>query len=103
MQGEAGHGHKRNPDLNEFEAARDQRLVEAVGDLSPECGKEKEWRDENAAGERDQRLGIGPADMEEDKKDEGGLEEVVAESREKLAPEQGREAPRQHQRAHALE
>jgi hypothetical protein len=97
VQGEAGHRHEGNPDLSKFEAARDQRLVVAVGDLSPKRRQEKEWRDENAAGERDQRLGVGSTDLEQDEKNERGLEEVVAESREELAPEQGREAPRQHQ------
>src|SRR5262245_27172711 len=36
--------------------------------------------------------------MEQQEKDQRGLEEIVAECREKLGPEQGREAPRHQQR-----
>src|SRR6266567_4734701 len=36
--------------------------------------------------------------MEQDEEDQGGLQKIVAECREKLGPEQGREAPRHQQR-----
>ena len=41
---------------------------------------------------------FGAADMEQDEEDQRVLEEIVAEGREELAPEQGREAPRHQQR-----
>src|SRR5207245_1780229 len=44
-----------------------------------------------------QRLRVRAADMEQKQKDQRGLEEIVAECREKLGPEEGREAPRHQQ------
>ena len=45
-------------DLGELQAPRDDRLVEAVGQLAAEAGEEEERADEHRAGERDQRLGV---------------------------------------------
>jgi hypothetical protein len=69
-----------------------------VGKLAAERGEKKVGRDEYRGGERNQRLGVRAADMEQQKKNQRCLEEIVAECREKLGPEQGREAPRHQQR-----
>src|SRR5262249_26018317 len=60
--------------------------------------QKKVGRNEHRGGERDQRLRVRAADMEQKEKDQRGLEKIVAEGREKLGPEQGREAPRHQQR-----
>ena len=48
-------------------------------------------------GEGDQGLGVGTADLKQDEENERILQKVVAEGREELGPEQGREAPRHQQ------
>ena len=98
MEGEAGDSDRGDGDLGELEPLRHQGLVVAVGELAAERGKEEVGRDEDRRGERDERLGIRPADVEQDEKDERVLEEVIAEGRKKLGPEQGRKAPRHQQR-----
>src|SRR4029453_1693312 len=98
MQAEPDHCNERNADFAELEPPRHHRFVVAVGELATERGKEEVRRDEDRRGERDERLGIRPADVEQDEKDERVLEEVIAEGRKKLGPEQGREAPRHQQR-----
>src|SRR5262249_45431601 len=98
MQAEADNGDEGNADLAEFESPRHHRLVVAIGELAAQRREEEVRRNENRGGKRDQRLGVGAADMEQNEKDQRVLEEVVAERREKLGPEQGREAPRHQQR-----
>src|SRR5262249_48314032 len=85
-------------DLGKLQPLRHLGLVVAVGKLAAERREKKVGRDENRSGERDQRLGVRAADMEQQEKNQRGLEEIVAECREKLGPEQGREAPRHQQR-----
>ena len=69
------------------------------GYLAAERGEEEIRRDEDRARDRHQRGGMRLAQpAEQDQKDQRGLEEIIVEGREELAPEQGREAPRQHQR-----
>src|SRR5262249_17307587 len=66
--------------------------------LTAERRQKKVGRDEDRGGERNQRLRVRAADVEQKEKDQRGLEKIVAECREKLGPEQGREAPRHQQR-----
>ena len=90
-------------DFDELEPLRHDRLVEAVGELAAERGQEEIGRDEDRGRQRDQRLRIRAADLEQDQEDERILEKVVAECRKELAPEQRREAPRHQQgRGHGL-
>src|SRR5215471_6512081 len=98
MQAEPDDGDEGDADLDKLEPPRHHGLVEAVGELAAEGGEKEVRRDENRGGERDERLGVGAADMEQDQEDQCVLEEIVAERREKLGPEQGREAPRHQQR-----
>ena len=58
VQREAGDGERGGADLGELQPLRDDRLVEAVGELAAEAREEEERRDEDGAGERDQRLGV---------------------------------------------
>ena len=94
---EADDRDDRDADLGELEPLRHHRLVVAVGELAAERRQEEVRRDEDRGRERDQRLGPGPADLEQDQEDQRVLEEIVAECREELAPEQGREASGQQQ------
>ena len=103
MQREAEHRDEGDADLGELEPLRDHRLVVAVGQLAAERGEKEIGRDEDRGGERDQRLRVRAADVEQDEKDQRVLEEIVAERGEELTPEQGREAPRQEQgRGHGV-
>ena len=97
MHAEAEHRDEGNADLGELEPPRHHRLVVAVGEFAAERGQKEIGRDEDRGGERDQRLRVGAADVEQDEKDQGVLEEIVAEGRKELGPEQRREAPRQEQ------
>ena len=97
MESEAGDSDRGDGDLGELEPLRHQGLVVAVGELAAEAGQEKERGDQRRASERDQGFGIGARNLEQDDEDQRGLEEVVAECREELAPEQGRETSRGHQ------
>ena len=83
--------------LDEFDRLRHPRLVIAVGDFAAQAGKEEIGRDENSAGERDERFGVGAAAAEQDQEDQRGFEKIVVECREELAGEQRRKAPRQNQ------
>src|SRR5208337_3786859 len=91
MQDKAEHGYERNPDLGKFEPLRHGCLVVTIGKLSAERGEEEIRRDEDCGGQRDQCFGVRAADVEQDKKDQRILEEIIAECREELAPEQGGE------------
>ena len=97
MKGEARHGQRRDGDLEQLKPPRDDRLVEAVGHLAADTREEEERHDEGGAGKLNQCPRIFGADMEQDEKDQRGLEEVVAERREGLAPEQRRKTARRHQ------
>ncbi len=97
MQAEAEDGDDGDADLRELEPLRHHRLVVAVGELAAERGKEEVGRDEDRGGERDQRVCVRAADMKQNQENQRVLEEIVAERREKLGPEQGREAPRHEQ------
>ena len=98
VQAEADDGDDRDADLGKLEPLRHLGLVVAVGKLAAERRQKKVGRDEYRGGERNQRLGVRAADMEQQKKNQRRLEEIVAECREKLGPEQGREAPCHQQR-----
>ena len=98
MQAEADHCNERDPDLAKFEPPRHHGLVVAVSEFTAERGQEEVGCDEDRSRERDERLGVGAADVEQNEKDQRVLEEIVAEGREKLGPEQRREAPRHQQR-----
>src|SRR6266478_3900392 len=101
MEAKSQHGNERNADFRQFEPLRDAGLVVAIGELTAERGEEEKRRDEDRGGKGDQ--GIRAAQLEQNKKDQRILEEIVAECREELAPEQGREAPRhQKGRRHGL-
>jgi hypothetical protein len=103
VYGEAQHRDQRDADLGELEALRHHRLVVAVGELAAERREEEVGRDEDRGRERDERLGLGAADLEQDQKDQRVLEEIVAEGRKELGPEQRREAPRHEQgRGHGV-
>ena len=97
MKGKAGDREQRGADLGELDALGDQGLVVAVGKLAAEPGQKEERRDQRRAGERDQRRRIGAGGLEQNDEDERGLEKIVAEGREKLAPEQRRETAGRHQ------
>src|SRR5580698_6679808 len=97
MDGEAQHRQGRNGDLEQLEPPRNQRLVVAVGEFAAEPGKEKERKDQRGARQRDQYRGIWTADLKQNEEDQRGLEKVIAERREELAPEQWRETSRRHQ------
>ena len=92
-----------NADLGEFDPARHHRFVESIGELAAEGGEKEVGCDEDRGGERDQRFCVRAADMEQDEKDQGVLQKIVAERGEELSPEQGREAPSHEQgRGHDL-
>ena len=80
VDGEAGYRNGGNADLGQFQTPRYQRLVVTIGEFAAEAGKQKERKDQSRAGKRNQRFRIRPADLEENKEDERGLEKVVAES-----------------------
>ena len=92
MQAEAQHGDDGNSDLAKLEPLRHRRLVVAIRELAPQRRQEEEGSDEDRGSQGDQ--GIGTTQLEQNKKYERVLEEIVTECREELAPEQGREAPR---------
>ena len=97
MEGETCYGERGNADLGELQALRHERLVVAVGEFAAESRKKEERRNQRCAGQRDQCFRVGTRDLEQNDEDERRLEEVVAEGREELAPEQGRETSRRHQ------
>ena len=97
LQPIAGDRDTRDRDLDELDALRHDRLVEAVRHLAPEAGEEEERADEDRGGERDERAGIGDRGREQDQEDQRVLEEIVIEGAEKLAPEERCEAPGGHQ------
>ena len=97
MNAEAEHRDEGNADLSELEPPRHHRLVVAIREFAAERGQKEIGRDENRGGERDQRFCVGAPDVEQNEKDQGVLEEIVAEGGKELGPEQGREAPRQEQ------
>ena len=94
---EADDRDDRDADLGELQPLRDHGLVVAVGDLAAERRQEEIRRDEHRRRERDQRFGRRAADLEQDQEHQGVLEEIVAERREELAPEQRREAAGQQE------
>ena len=95
MQPESNDCNQRNADFRQLELLRYSRLVIAIGELAPERRQEEKRSDEDRGGKGDQR--IGAAQLEQNKKNQRILEEIVAERREELAPEQWRKAPR-HQK-----
>ena len=85
-------GHK---DLHEFEPLRNPCLVVAICKFASERGQKKIGRNEHRARDRDQSLGIARTRLKQDDKDQRGLEKIIVECREELAPEQRRKSPRQ--------
>src|SRR5207249_9945189 len=81
----------------ELDPLCDQRFVKAVGHLAAE-GREKEvGRDEDRRRKLDQDPGGRAADLEQNEEDQRLLEEIVAERRKELGPEQRRKPARQQQ------
>ncbi len=78
------------------------RAIVALSNLSasspPSAEENEEGRDEHDAGERDERLALLAADLEQDQQNQRVLEEIIVEGREELAPEQRREAARGEKR-----
>ena len=97
MKREAGNGDHGGADLGELDALRHQGLVVTVGQFAAEPGEKEERRDQRRAGKRDQHRRIGAGHLEQNDEDQRRLEEVIAEGRKELAPEQRREAARRHQ------
>ena len=85
------------PISHELQPLRHDRLVVAVGDLAAERRQEEIRRDEHRRRERDEGFGRRAADLEQDQEHQGVLQEIVAERREELAPEQRREAAGQQE------
>ena len=78
MQAEAHDGDDRDADLGKFEPLRHLGLVVAVGKFAAERRQKKVGRDEDRGGERNQRLRVRAADMEQKQKDQRGLEDEPA-------------------------
>ena len=89
-------------DLDELQPLGHPGLVEAVGDLAAERRQEEERRDEDRSGQRDQHLRMRALQLVQQQEDQRVLQEIVAEGRKELAPEQWREPPRQHQGKHGV-
>ena len=70
MQAESEHRDERNPDFRKFQPLCHDRLVESVGKLTAQRGEKEVGRNENRGRERDQRLGVGAADLEQDQEDQ---------------------------------
>ena len=99
VQPEADDAEAATPISASFTHLRDDRLVEAVGDLAAQPRQEEERADEHRRRQRHQRLAVTDARREQDQEHQRVLEEVVVEGREELAPEQRREAAGRHQGA----
>src|SRR5687767_6627698 len=99
LQREAQRREAGREDLGELQAPGEERLVMLVGELAAEPRQQEERRDEDRAGQGDERGGVRSANGEQDQDDQSVLEEIVIERREELAPEERREAPRGHQLA----
>ena len=84
--------------LGKLDPLRHEGLVETVGHLAAETGQKEERCDEDGGCQRAQCFAIGDAGRKQDQEDQRVLQEIVVERGEELAPEQGREAPRRHQR-----
>src|SRR5262245_57331311 len=97
VQAETQQRESRHADLGQLDPLRTKGLIVAVGNFDAKGRQKEVWEDEHRRRERDQHVGGGACDLEQDQKDERLLEEVVAERREKLGPEQRREAPRRQQ------
>ena len=81
-------------DLDHLQPLRDHRLVEAVGNLAAERRQKEIGRDEDRAGQRDQRVAMRTVDLagsgmdaKQDQKDNRVLQQIIVERREELAPE----------------
>src|SRR6476661_8376730 len=84
-------------DLHELEPLRNPCLVVAICQFASERGQKKIGRNEDRARDRDQSLGIVRTRLKQDDKDQRGLEKIIVECREELAPEQRRKSSRQQQ------
>src|SRR5215813_4283902 len=91
------HGKRGDEYLGELQPLSNLRLVITIRQLAAECGQKEERRDEDRARKRDQRFRVGPVRLEQDDEDQRGLEKIVVECREELAPEQRGKPPRQKQ------
>src|SRR4029078_6166815 len=94
---EAEHREEGDADFGELEPPRHHRLVIAIREFAAERGQKEIRRDEKRGGESDQRFRVGASDVEQNEKNQGVLEKIVAEGGKELGPEGGREAPRQEQ------
>ena len=92
LQREPENCNEGRPDFGEFQLSRHLGLVEAVGHFAAEGRQDQEWRDENRPRRRYQCLAIRPGDLEQDQENNRILENIVAECREELRPEQGRKS-----------
>ena len=97
MKREADHRQHGDGDLEQLQSARHNGFVETVGDLAANAGQKEERECQRRGCELDQGAGLGLAEPEQQHKDQRLLEEVVAERRESLAPEQRRKTSRRHQ------
>ena len=96
---EARGGDHLHADFREFQPARDQGLVVGVGDFAAYRRERNRGQHEDRDGERNLGAGVLCAEAEQDQHRQHLPNEIVVERREKLAPEQRREAPRGHQLA----
>ena len=92
VQEEAGGGKGRSKDLGEFEPPRDDGFDVFVGELAAEPRQDEIGEDEDGACDRHQRVAVTGRGTVKQDDDECVLEHVVIERREKLRPEQRREA-----------
>jgi len=102
QQGDPAFGDERcgreqhEHDLEQLDAADQERLLVLVRELAREGGKQEEGQDEQRAGEVDERRGFQARDadaLEDHQDDEAVAEDVVVERAQELGHEERREAP----------
>src|SRR6202011_4634866 len=99
LKSETDDGDGGCADLAELQPAGDDRLVEAIGELAAESGKNKKRSNQDRPAQSGQDFPAGGAELEHNQDDQRIPEEIVVEGGEELAPEDRREAPRAHQSA----
>jgi hypothetical protein len=88
VHGEADCRDDGSSDLEELQLPGDPRLVELVGQLAAEAGKEDEGKHEDRACRRNVNRAIMMADGRQYEEDQEVLEEVVIKSRQGLREEE---------------
>ena len=91
---EANGGDRLDQNFGGFQRADHTRLVIGIGDLATKRGENDRGQHEDADRQRDQcaRLLAPPSRKEQEQHREDVADEIVVEGREKLAPEEWREA-----------